>query len=786
MNLAEMVAIKLLYLLCALKSTHGYYGNPLNKYIRHYEGLSYDTDLVHSNHQRAKRALNHEDRFLHLEFHAHGRHFNLRMRRDTKLFTEDFKLEVSGEEISYDTSHIYTGELYGEQDSLTHGSVVNGKFEGFIKTHHGTYYVEPAERYLEDKNVPFHSVIYHADDIHYPHKYGPEGGCADHSVFERMKKYQASAVEEPTKETHVETENQSSDAHVLQRKKRMTQVEKNTCQLFIQTDHLFFKYYKTREAVIAQISSHVKAIDAIYQGTDFLGIRNISFMVKRIRINTTSDEKDRSNPFRFANIGVEKFLELNSEQNHDDYCLAYVFTDRDFDDGVLGLAWVGAPSGSSGGICEKSKLYSDGKRKSLNTGIITVQNYASHVPPKVSHITFAHEVGHNFGSPHDSGPECTPGESKSQDKKEKGNYIMYARATSGDKLNNNKFSVCSIRNISQVLEKKRGNCFVESGQPICGNALVEPGEECDCGYSDQCRDQCCYDANQADNKKCKLKPDKVCSPSQGPCCTSECTYKARNEKCREESECAHPGMCNGASAQCPTSEPKANFTACHGETQVCLNGGCSGSICEKYGLEVCTCASVDGKDETELCHVCCMEKMNPSTCSSTGSERLARFFNKKVTTLQAGSPCNDFKGYCDVFMKCRLVDADGPLARLKKAIFNPELYENIAEWIVAHWWAVLLMGIALIMMMAGFIKICSVHTPSSNPKLPPPKPLPGTLKRRRAQHASQQQHHHQHHNQNQHPHAHGHQNQRPSQRQPQPQRHHRQPRENYQMGQMRR
>lgn len=56
--------------------------------------------------------------------------------------------------------------------------------------------------------------------------------------------------------------------------------------------------------------------------------------------------KDPSNPFRFGNIGVEKFLELNSEQNHDDYCLAYVFTDRDFDDGVLGLAWVGAPAGT--------------------------------------------------------------------------------------------------------------------------------------------------------------------------------------------------------------------------------------------------------------------------------------------------------------------------------------------------------------------------------------------------------------------------------------------------------
>lgn len=106
------------------------------------------------------------------------------------------------------------------------------------------------------------------------------------------------------------------------------------------------------------------------------------------------------------------------------------------------------------------------------------------------------------------------------------------------------------------------------------------------------------------------------------------------------------------------------------------------------------------------------------------------------------------------------MDADGPLARLKKAIFNPILYENIADWIVVsarrtvprmselvhevfllpaenvvfvvlfqqNWWAVLLMGIALIMLMAGFIKICSVHTPSNNPKLPPPKKLTGTVR----------------------------------------------------------
>uniref|UniRef100_A0A8C1KF80 Disintegrin and metalloproteinase domain-containing protein 10 n=1 Tax=Cyprinus carpio TaxID=7962 RepID=A0A8C1KF80_CYPCA len=714
--------------LCSLLLLLMYYGKPLSKYIRHYEGLSYDTDVLHSKHQRAKRALSHQDQFLHLDFHAHGRHFNLRMKRDTSLFAPDLKVEVSGVEIPYDTSHIYTGEIYGEKGTLTHGSIVDGKFEGFIKSHQGTYYVEPSERYLKDQNVPYHSVIYHEDDIDYPHKYGAEGGCADHTVFERMKKYQASAVEEPTQQKNHVIDEEMADGPVILRNRRAAQVERNTCQLFIQTDHLFFRYYGTREAVIAQISSHVKAIDSIYQSTDFQGIRNISFMVKRIKINTTDDEKDRTNPFRFPNIGVEKFLELNSEQNHDDYCLAYVFTDRDFDDGVLGLAWVGAPAGSSGGICERNKQYSDGKKKSLNTGIITVQNYASHVPPKVSHITFAHEVGHNFGSPHDSGSDCTPGESKTQDQKEKGNYIMYARATSGDKFNNNKFSICSIRNISQVLDKKRFLCFVESGQPICGNGLVEANEQCDCGYSDQCKDKCCYDASAPEELKCKLKPNYQCSPSQGPCCTSECTFKSSDVKCREDSECALQGMCNGNVAQCPTSTPKENFTSCHKNTQVCLNGVCSGSICQKYGLDVCTCATEEGKDDTELCHVCCMKKGQPNTCSSTSSERWVQYFNKQVTTLQPGSPCNDFKGYCDVFMKCRLVDADGPLARLKKAIFNPELYSSIAEWIVAsNWWAVLLMGIALIMLMAGFIKICSVHTPSSNPKLPPPRPLPGNV-----------------------------------------------------------
>lgn len=53
----------------------------------------------------------------------------------------------------------------GEKGTLSHGSVADGRFEGFIKTHQGTYYIEPSERYLKGKNASFHSIIYHEDDI---------------------------------------------------------------------------------------------------------------------------------------------------------------------------------------------------------------------------------------------------------------------------------------------------------------------------------------------------------------------------------------------------------------------------------------------------------------------------------------------------------------------------------------------------------------------------------------------------------------------------------------------
>ena len=49
-----------------------------------------------------------------------------------------------------------------------------------------------------------------------------------------------------------------------------------------------------------------------------------------------------------------------------------------------------------------------GSLKSLNTGIVTLLNYGKPVPPAVSHVTMAHEMGHNFGSPVSNLPAFPP------------------------------------------------------------------------------------------------------------------------------------------------------------------------------------------------------------------------------------------------------------------------------------------------------------------------------------------------------------------------------------------
>lgn len=56
-------------------------------------------------------------------------------------------------------------------------------------------------------------------------------------------------------------------------------------------------------------------------------------------------------------------------------------------------------SGNWGGICSQYTTLHNGPMSTLNTGLITIQNYGEILPPRLVALTVAHELGHSLGSP---------------------------------------------------------------------------------------------------------------------------------------------------------------------------------------------------------------------------------------------------------------------------------------------------------------------------------------------------------------------------------------------------
>ncbi|TRZ01190.1 hypothetical protein DNTS_035506 [Danionella cerebrum] len=440
-----------------------------------------------------------------------------------------------------DLSHIYSGILEDDKGSSCQGSVLEGQFEGSITTGNGTFYVEPISRYTTT-NSDYHSIIYHEDDVDdVPLRGARAGFCG----AERLKNLVENHQEIP-----------------VSRSKRKVNQAKTSCLLHIHADHRFYKRFGSIEAVVAQIGSYMKAVNDIYNNAVFEGIDLVNFKVKFLTVTT---EEDPSSPLSNTHLGPEKLLSLFSEMNWNDYCLSYLLTDRDFS-GVLGLAWTGQID-NWGGICSKM-IPKAGRNYSHNTGLVTLQNFGYYLSSKLVHLTFAHELGHSLGAPHDEGSDC--GDLKITGGK--GRFLMFPHATYKFEENSDKFSQCSLNHMSDVLTEKKDKCFVVAEQPICGNRIVEDGEECDVGHNES--DPCCFSSKEHLGTECTLKPGKQCSPSQGLCCSSNCVFKKADVMCEKQSECRTQNLCTGTSAKCPKPPPKPDMTKCSNGTRVCFSGVC--------------------------------------------------------------------------------------------------------------------------------------------------------------------------------------------------------------------
>lgn len=371
---------------------------PLNSFIRHHDRLSYDTADVH---HRMKRALDLSPfANVQIKFKAMDKNFTLHLRRNHDIFAPDFKIiDGHGNKIDYDYSRFVHGDVEGYHKSHVIGKVHEGRFEGSIHLHNDKFHVEPAERYFKDDSTAIHhSVIYSHFDVEHNYKIGTANSPDRPTTLEGSSLYKRMEALKKQKEEEESKENGKARYRRGTKNRHM-----NTCQLKLVADHLFMKKFVRRETAIDQMVLHYQAVEYIFRNQTFnttkefdshFSPQGIGFRIKEVHV-WQADSVPKS--LSAKHISVFRLLELFSRMNHSSVCLAYLFTDRSFDDGVMGLAYVAYRYGQPGGICDPYAKYGE-IWKTYNTGVLSFQLYNREAPPAVTEITFAHELGHSFGA----------------------------------------------------------------------------------------------------------------------------------------------------------------------------------------------------------------------------------------------------------------------------------------------------------------------------------------------------------------------------------------------------
>ena len=677
---------------------------PLNKFIHHYEPLNYaESDI--------KEAFKNGLETKSFDFKAHGRDFKLRLEPDRDTFHPG--IDGLSDEIKDHLNSALAGYLEDEPDSEAFGSIRDGKFEGTIFANDGEYTVRPAEMFFE-KPQEFHSVIYRSSDE-------DEGQRRKRSLFSD----EMTRSNRRRRETNEFDEPDSFNLYKQKDNKNL-----RVCNISIEADYLFTEAWgnDTGRAIgemvylvrIANQKFVEMAKSRYWKRKTGEKLFTVRLMIGHIFAYTYETTPEELKP---KSMGVSTFLDFVSDRDYDSYCQAFFLTYRDFEGGITGLSW----GGDRGGICQPRRYFikiyenfSVQKRKSYNTGVITYKFFGSLVPPKIGEIAFLRQVGTAFGAPDDPDTkECQPGIYNG------GNYIMYDKASNGGRANNYKFSPCSIKAIAAVLDSTRINralikdrsdnaqllCFetpkkIIEWRPKCGDTIIQNHEQCDCGTPEECKvsdpGNCC------NPKTCRLRKGAYCSANDGPCCDPKtCSHRSADYTCRPGDECAFAARCRNLRGfenyQCPGRVKKGNYKPCATESQVCLDGICSNSVCRRYGLTECQCS-----DTKYQCYVCCnfLNRCEPAL-------HIPRVTGFRKPTLPIGAPCLNDSGFCDIFHVCKVVDLKTPIDNIEELYYKREDVKTIT---LKYWWVFLIGSVVLIAFIAILIFCVNKRTPSSIPK----------------------------------------------------------------------
>ena len=78
---------------------------------------------------------------------------------------------------------------------------------------------------------------------------------------------------------------------------------------------------------------------------------------------------------------------------------------------------------------------------------------------------------------------------------------------------------------------------------------------------------------------------------------------------------------------------------------------------------------------------------------------------------KAGTPCDNYNGYCDAFQSCREVDPSGPLATLRRLLLSNESMASLKRWFNEQWFYLAILAIITLLI------VVSLHSTLNSPLL---------------------------------------------------------------------
>ncbi|XP_058507005.1 disintegrin and metalloproteinase domain-containing protein 8a [Solea solea] len=383
-----------------------------------------------------------------------------------------------------------------------------------------------------------------------------------------------------------------------------------TVELVLVADHTEYMMFNNTDILRTRMLDIANHVDRLYHQ---LGFR---VMLVGVYIWSYRDEMVVSSA---SNVTLKNFLAwrrstLLPKIKHDN---AQLITGVDFDGPTVGLAITSAMcSSKSGGINQDN-----------NNNFIMVA------------VTIAHEMGHNLGMNHDTNTCMCDGNATE---------IGCIMAATANPVPPQLFSSCSRREMDIFLRSYNPKCLLNIpstdriyGGPVCGNAFVEAGEQCDCGTERECTNRCCVAAT------CRLTDGAQCAV--GECCEN-CQLKPTSSVCRPKArDCDMSENCNGFSASCPTDVYAQNGLLCGSGKGYCYNGQCPSKQqqCKKlWGPDAVVapfaCYYLYGNCHlTWFGHKCRRRKKYCGTLFCSGGRDFPVTKRKSVYTLTNGQECKE-------------------------------------------------------------------------------------------------------------------------------------------------